>query len=129
MVPGDEVYGHVELVLPDSSATGVVELALYDDPGAEPVASLPGHLRRTDLAFDWSRFGPHLNQGAAFAAKARLHAGNPTERAEMACRVLCGCSAESAAAATDLAKRDLPVEQAVPAYESWRRRVVTLLTG
>jgi hypothetical protein len=70
--------------------------------------------------------GPHrfaLAQGAAFAAKARLRAGNLTPETELASRVLCGASAEEAAAVTDRQLVDLPPDDDRPAYEHWRRRI------
>ena len=89
-------------------------------PGADD-AALTG-LRR--LA------GPHagwLAQGAAFAAKARLHAGNPTADTERGCRALCGCDAATAAAATDRALQALPADGPEPAYALWRHRIHALL--
>jgi len=77
-------------------------------------------------AGDWA---PQLAQGAAFAAKARQRAGALTPATELACAVLCGCSAAAAAAATDEAQRELAPEStpaavsAVPAYEVWRQRI------
>ena len=65
----------------------------------------------------------HLAQGAAFAAKARQRAGNPTPYTDLACAVLCGVSADAAAAITDAALDDLTSDGAEPAYEVWRRRV------
>lgn len=76
------------------------------------------------------RAGAHagwLAQGAAFAAKARLHAGNPTADTERGCRVLCGCDAATAAAATDHALQALPADGAEPAYALWRDRIHALL--
>jgi hypothetical protein len=70
--------------------------------------------------------GPYLvqaAQGAAFAAKARQRAGNPAPHTELACDVLCGRSAQAAAAVTDRALQDLPPDGAEPAYEIWRRRI------
>jgi len=74
-------------------------------------------------------FAPELAQGAAFAAKARQRAGNMTAHVEMACRVFCGCSAAEAAEATDRALDGLGDEGGVPAYEVWRRRIMTDLSG
>jgi hypothetical protein len=37
--------------------------------------------------------------------------------------VLCGVSAETAAAVTDVARRELQSGGAGPAYEVWRRRI------
>lgn len=66
---------------------------------------------------------PHLAQGAAFAAKARQHAGNAAEHTEMACHVLCGVSADEAGKVTDDALADLADCDGVPAYEIWRQRI------
>ncbi|HNG50340.1 MAG TPA: DUF1702 family protein [Plasticicumulans sp.] len=68
-----------------------------------------------------------LAQGAAFAAKARLHAGNPTADTERGCRALCGCDAVTAAAATDRALQALPADGPEPAYALWRHRIHALL--
>jgi hypothetical protein len=65
----------------------------------------------------------HLAQGAAFAAKARQHAGNAAEHTEMACQVLCGVSADEAVRVTDDAMADLANCEGVPAYEVWRQRI------
>lgn len=69
----------------------------------------------------------NLAQGAAFAAKARLRAGNPTPGTELASEVLCGMSVEDAAAVTDQYLADLPSDDAQPPYETWRQRVQTHL--
>ena len=66
---------------------------------------------------------PQLAQGAAFAAKARQRAGNPTSHTEMACQVLCGMNAEAMAEITDITLKDLPYDQKEPAYEIWRQRI------
>ncbi len=68
-------------------------------------------------------FQPELAQGAAFAAKARQRAGNPTAHTERACRIVCGTTAEEAAALTDRALQDLPPDGEEPAFEIWRRRL------
>jgi hypothetical protein len=68
-------------------------------------------------------YADHLAQGAAFAAKARSRAGNPTIWTGMACEALCGTSAAQAARATDLALQDLRPGAGEPAYEAWRRRI------
>jgi enediyne biosynthesis protein E3 len=64
-----------------------------------------------------------LAQGAAFAAKARQQADNPTHDTEMACQILCGLDAAAAAQLTDAMRRCLPEDGKVPAYEIWRRRI------
>src|SRR5579872_40273 len=60
-----------------------------------------------------------LAQGAAFAAKARQQAENPTLHTELACEVLCGMSTEQAAALCDQS-----FEQTASlhpdAYQRWR---------
>lgn len=68
-------------------------------------------------------FESHLAQGAAFAAKARQRAGNPSSHTELACEVLCGTSAQEAARVTDTALVDLPDDRTEPSFEVWRRRV------
>jgi len=66
-------------------------------------------------------------QGAAFAAKARQRAGNPTAHTELACQVLCETDAERAAAITDEAMEGLPPDGEQPAFEVWRRRIQAIL--
>ena len=68
---------------------------------------------------------PHAAQGAAFAAKARLHADNPTPHTDHSTRILCGISARRAAAITDQALQGLPATatETVPRYELWRQRI------
>lgn len=66
---------------------------------------------------------PALAQGVAFAAKTRHCAANLNSHTETTCRVMCGQSAQEAAASTDAALMDLHEESGVPAYEVWRRRV------
>jgi|HubBroStandDraft_3_1064219.scaffolds.fasta_scaffold02763_3 hypothetical protein len=70
-------------------------------------------------------------QGAAFAAEARVLAGNVAPHTELACAVLCGCSAAAASTLTREAYRDLERQelndlddaaQNTP-YERWRQHV------
>jgi len=68
---------------------------------------------------------PHLAQGVAFAAKARLKGGNPTPHTDLACEVLCGLPSEEAAGVSDAALADLPPDGSEPAFEVWRCRVQT----
>ncbi len=75
------------------------------------------------------RFAPQLGQGATFAAKTRLRAGNPAPHTELACRLLCGRSAAEAAALTDEALVGLPADGEIPAFEVWRRRIQERLRG
>jgi hypothetical protein len=64
-----------------------------------------------------------LSLGAAFAAAARARAGNPAEHTDRACRLLAGCTAETAAALTFATLRELPPETPIPRYEAWRQGV------
>jgi hypothetical protein len=66
---------------------------------------------------------PSLAQGAAFAAKARIRAGNPTEYNNFATERLTGLSAVAAAHVTDAALENLPASASPPSYEIWRRRI------
>lgn len=70
----------------------------------------------------------HLAQGAAFAAAAREHAGNPAAHTELACRALAGMPCRDAAAVVVAARERLPRDGAEPAYEAWRARVRTAAT-
>ncbi|MCX7112688.1 MAG: DUF1702 family protein [Proteobacteria bacterium] len=75
-------------------------------------------------------FLPQLAQGVAFAAKARQRAGNPAAHTELACAIVCGMSADNAAAVTDLALDGLRFGgDDMPAYESWRQKIQSLLVG
>ena len=65
----------------------------------------------------------HLAQGSAFAATARLLAGNVTSQTRLACQVLCGVSVERAAKVTDEALVGLPKDAEVPTFEVWRTRI------
>ena len=69
------------------------------------------------------QFHPSLAQGAAFAAKARLRAGNLTNYTELAVKIFCEMSAADATHLTDAALENLPTNTAEPAYEIWRRRI------
>jgi hypothetical protein len=70
-------------------------------------------------------YAAHLAQGAAFAAKTRQRAANPTAHTNMACQVLCCLSDDEAAEITDRALVNLPHDERVPAYEVWRQRIQT----
>lgn len=94
--------------------------------GAGLAASYAGGVERESLErlrAAAGEFLPHAAQGAAFAAKARLRAGNPVPHTEHACEVLCGLSLADAAAVTDAMLARLPDATAEPGYEIWRRRV------
>jgi hypothetical protein len=66
---------------------------------------------------------PSLAQGVAFAAKARARAGNPARHTELACQVVWGASASTAADITDDALQGLPASTAIEPYEAWRSRI------
>jgi hypothetical protein len=68
-------------------------------------------------------YGPQIAQGAAFAAKTRLRAGNLVDHTVRACRILCDSEVAEAAAVTDRCLADLPAASLVPAYEIWRQRI------
>lgn len=74
----------------------------------------------SELAGD---FRPQLAQGAAFAAKARILAGNPSDYTELACEVLTRRTAAATARVTDEAAVDLRPGETVPTYELWRQRI------
>lgn len=127
------------------------------DPGgiASTIETFPAH-RRGDL---WSGVGlasafaggltddelrelrrlagpatPHVAQGVAFAAKARLESGEPTPWLASAAAVLAGASPEELAALTDRVRVELPDDGAglaaeEPAFEVWRRRIRQALAG
>ncbi|MAE65190.1 MAG: hypothetical protein CMJ18_13045 [Phycisphaeraceae bacterium] len=69
------------------------------------------------------RHAADMAQGAAFAAKARLRAGNPAPHTEMACGILCDSTADVAAAVTDDALEGLPADGDLPSFEVWRQRI------
>jgi hypothetical protein len=69
------------------------------------------------------RFQPQLAQGAAFAAKARLRAGNATAYTDLATQVLCELPAGAAARVTDDALENLPAAGREPPFETWRARI------
>ncbi len=66
---------------------------------------------------------PELRQGVAFAAKARLHAGNPVPHTELACRLICRMSTEDAARVTDVELERAHDTTGEPVYETWRRGI------
>lgn len=70
-----------------------------------------------------------LGQGAVFAAKARVLAGNLAPHTEMACDVLCGLSAAAAAALSDDCQRGLTDQPDRPAFEQWRVRIQARLAA
>jgi enediyne biosynthesis protein E3 len=84
--------------------------------GAEPSAI-------ENLKYFAGAYHLQLAQGCAFAAKTRERACNVAQHTEVACRIICGVSADEAASVTDIALRDLAADEERPAYEIWRRRI------
>jgi hypothetical protein len=66
---------------------------------------------------------PDLAQGAAFAAEARVMAGNVVPDTELACEVLCGCSAARASEITREVQTGVTNGAQEPPYEAWRQRL------
>lgn len=64
-------------------------------------------------------FRAALAQGAAFAAKTRLRAGNPVPYTEAACAIFCNMSAEKAAALCDETLSRVDLHYSCP-YQYWR---------
>lgn len=78
-----------------------------------------------EIIRDAGPYRSHVSQGAAFAAKARLLAGNPTGETERACRIFCDLPAAEAARWCDEMLENLPHsdDPMRPAYEIWRQRL------
>ena len=68
-------------------------------------------------------FKPALAQGATFAAVTRERGRNPAAHTELACRLICDRTAVELAALCDDTGRDLPLDGAEPAFETWRQRI------
>jgi len=65
----------------------------------------------------------HLAQGAVFAAGARQRAGNIAPQTELGCQLLCRLPEQQAAELCEEMLRHVTEEDAVPAYEVWRRLI------
>jgi hypothetical protein len=94
--------------------------------GAGLAATYAGGTGRDELQRLYELAGPyrpHLAQGAAFAAAARVRADLVMPYNELAAEVICGMSAAEAAKVTDEALVDLPDFWHQPAYAVWRRRI------
>ena len=76
-----------------------------------------------ELLHTSGKYYSHLAQGAAFAAKARVRAGNATAHTDRACGILCRLSAAEAAALTDSALPQVRRHQSESAYERWRTNI------
>ena len=83
-------------------------------------ADRPAILRLRELA---GAYVNNLAQGASFAAEARIRAGNPVQHSDLVCHLVCGMSAEEAAAIPREELSGLPADGQEPAYEVWRQRI------
>jgi hypothetical protein len=99
--------------------------------GVGLAATYAGGASRSALQRLRSRAGPflpHVAQGAAFAAEARLRAGNPMVHSELACQLLCGVSLEEAASVARAClpmgpQAGSPAGRQVETYEIWRTSI------
>jgi enediyne biosynthesis protein E3 len=77
-----------------------------------------------DLVRLSGEYRSHVAQGAVFAAAARLLPGLVVPGTELAVKVHCDMSVEEAAAVSDEARRDLPLDTGdVVSFEVWRERI------
>jgi enediyne biosynthesis protein E3 len=74
-------------------------------------------------------YRPHLAQGVAFAATARLRAGNLVPHTERACSIVCGLDAAQAAAVTKEALAATGGGSTAADYERWRTAIRDGLAG
>jgi enediyne biosynthesis protein E3 len=90
--------------------------------GAGLACAYAGGVSQSEIQDLRRRAGAHsaaLAQGAAFAAKTRLFAGNPARHTETACAILCGIDAEQAAALCDVTLQRVNRHHDCP-YQQWR---------
>lgn len=90
--------------------------------GAGLACAYAGGISQSEIHDLRRRAGAHsaaLAQGAAFAAKARLFAGNLVRHTESACAILCGIDAEQAAALCDATLQRVNRHRDCP-YQQWR---------
>lgn len=86
-----------------------------------------GGLSRAEIEALSRIAGPYKSYmavGAAFVAKGRKRASNPTHHTELACEVLCNLTADQAAHETDTAFQDLPTNGIEPAFEILQQRLL-----
>jgi hypothetical protein len=97
--------------------------------GVGLAAAYAGAVDREGLELLRACAGPYLAdaaQGAAFAATARLHAGNPVAHTRLACEVLCGTDDADVATIVERAHAAVRPDDD-GAYELWRSRIRTAL--
>lgn len=101
--------------------------------GAALASVYAGGAGEADLTFMREKAGdhlPHAQQGAAFAAKARLLAGLVTPQTELGVQAYCRMSASEAAEVCDQAREGLPDSHgSVPGFEVWRARIRNRFAG
>ena len=86
-----------------------------------------GGLERAEIEALYRAAGPYtpyMAVGSAFVAKGRQRAGNPAPHTELACEILCGLTADQAAARTDAGFQNLPTDGAEPAFEILQQRLL-----
>jgi hypothetical protein len=91
--------------------------------GAGLACAYAGGISQSEIQELRRRAGEHsgaLAQGAAFATKTRLFAGNLARHTETACAILCGIDAEQAAALCDLTLLQVDRSDRCP-YQQWRK--------
>jgi hypothetical protein len=71
-------------------------------------------------------YRPHVAQGAAFAAAARVRADLVQPHNDLATRVFCDMSAAQAAKITDETRPDGGDDGELPLFEVWRRRIANV---
>lgn len=82
-----------------------------------------------DLRNRAGSFLPWLAQGVAFAATARADAENLTPETALACRLVCACEAEEAAALARRTRPDTKLGWSGERYESWRSAIREAFAG
>ncbi len=94
--------------------------------GAGLAATYAGGADEPELRAFWDEAGEYqgqVAQAAAFAAEARVRGDVGMPHTDLATRIFCGMTPERAARLTQDARSGLPVDGAVPAYETWRQSI------
>lgn len=76
-----------------------------------------------------SSYAAHAAQGAAFAAVARVRAGNVVPETELAVAIMCGRDVDSAARLVARAREGVAGDDEGRGYERWRARIRDSLAG
>jgi enediyne biosynthesis protein E3 len=94
--------------------------------GVGLAAAYAGGVDESALALLALLCGDHraaMAQGVLFATETRMNAGNLATHTTLACRVICGINAEDGCEIVNEARKSLPYNEGLPAYEIWRRRI------